>query len=150
MTQILQDLVYKLNTRSLAAMAGFVLVLLGLVLTARGLRQANPPLQNATAPTTEGDSPNRHPEEIKIMGTFFGSKMELTTGSIGVGFVFLGVMLLAIVTVAETTGMQKIRCADRAWEGDRYIRGTEFYGFVETLCSKPAVPTPAIPEDAKH
>ena len=34
--------------------------------------------------------------------------------------------------------------------GDRYIRRTEFYEFVEALCSKPATPTPAITEDVKH
>jgi hypothetical protein len=76
--------------------------------------------------------------------------MELTTGSIGASFVFLGVLLLAIVTVAETPGMQMIRCRDRAWEGDRNIRGATFYEFVETLCNKPSVPSPTTPGDRKH
>ena len=128
--------------RALGALAGFLLVALGMLLTAYGLREGSPQRGNA-ASDTEAFEPKARRFAIEISE----KKLVLSTGSVGVTFVLVGVLLLSLVTVVEISGQQTIKCADRMWEGDRFLRGLPFYDFIGTLCSAPstAIRTQTVP-----
>jgi hypothetical protein len=121
-----QEIIEKINTRSFAAAAGLLLVTLGLVLAIVGIRKKKP----------------SESADHRITGEFLGLQLNLNTGSLGTCLVFLGVLMLSLVTLAEMTGGQKIQCADVTWEGDRFVRNDRFYRFIQTLCQAPGSPPP--------